>query len=208
MTRARWIDATRCLSPELPVYPGDPRVSVETSRDPHGIALTRISLHTHAGTHMDLPPHVDSTAPRPSDLWIVNRLIGPCRLIRIRRRTQEPIGLAELRGRLPQGRIERLLLRTDATPARWRGLSPEAALHLATRLRVIGTDAMSIDGPGDSLEAHRIFLRRGVIILEGLDLTGTSAGTFDMIAMPLKTAAPDGAPVRVVLRRRGEARKE
>jgi arylformamidase len=206
MTRARWIDVTRPLSADLPVYPGDPKVALETVRDPSGIAVTRIALHTHAGTHMDLPPHVDPNAPRPSDLWILNRMLGPCRLVRLRRRTDEPIGLDELRAKLPKGRLVRLLLRTDPSAKSWRGLSPEAARHLAPRLRVFGTDAMSVDPPGDRLEAHRILLGRGVIILEGLDLTGASADAYDLLALPLKTPAVDGAPVRAVLRRRGEPR--
>ncbi len=45
-----------------------------------------------------------------------------------------------------------------------------------------------------------MLLEKGVVILEGLDLSRVEGGMYELICLPLKTAAEDGAPVRAVLR--------
>ena len=47
-----------------------------------------------------------------------------------------------------------------------------------------------------------ILLTEGVVIVEGLDLRGVGAGSYELICLPLKLAAGsgDGAPARAILR--------
>ena len=47
--------------------------------------------------------------------------------------------------------------------------------------------------------AHRILLRAGVILLEGLDLSGVRSGTYELVCLPLKVVGGDGAPARAIL---------
>ena len=55
------------------------------------------------------------------------------------------------------------------------------------------------------LEAHRNGkakwpgLERGVIIVEGLDLSGPPLGPYELRVLPLRLAGLDGAPARAVL---------
>ena len=51
-----------------------------------------------------------------------------------------------------------------------------------------------------SLDAHHALLEGGVAILENLDLSKVPAGDYELIALPLKIAGGDAAPVRAVLR--------
>jgi arylformamidase len=46
---------------------------------------------------------------------------------------------------------------------------------------------------------HRTLLGRGVIIVEGLDLSVPPAGRYDLRVLPLRLAGLDGAPARAVL---------
>jgi arylformamidase len=45
-------------------------------------------------------------------------------------------------------------------------------------------------------------LGAGVWVIEGLDLRAVEPGDYDLICLPLKIEGSDGAPCRVVLRRR------
>ncbi|HEX2769827.1 MAG TPA: cyclase family protein, partial [Geobacteraceae bacterium] len=56
-----------------------------------------------------------------------------------------------------------------------------------------------LDGGG---EVHRFLLDNGVVILEGLNLKGVTAGSYELICLPLKIRGGDGAPVRAILRSR------
>jgi len=97
----------------------------------------------------------------------------------------------------------------ESTPPRvlFRGspvLSREAATAMAQNgILLVGTDGISIDPIGDpGLPAHRVLLEAGVVVLEGLDLSGAPAGAYDLFAMPLLIPGADGAPARAALRSR------
>jgi arylformamidase len=47
-----------------------------------------------------------------------------------------------------------------------------------------------------------VLLGAGACILEGLDLRRVDEGAYDLIALPLLIPGSDGAPARVLLRRR------
>lgn len=54
------VDLSVGIKPGMPVYPGDPTVAFEpaTTLDTHGYRVTRLSLGTHTGTHVDAPAHL------------------------------------------------------------------------------------------------------------------------------------------------------
>lgn len=57
--RMRFVDLSHPIKSGMPVYPGDPEVTVEPAltiaRD--GGAVSRLTLSSHTGTHMDAPRH-------------------------------------------------------------------------------------------------------------------------------------------------------
>ena len=44
-----------------------------------------------------------------------------------------------------------------------------------------------------------LLLGRGVVIVEGLDLSAVSAGVYQLVCLPLRLQGLDGAPARAVL---------
>ena len=86
--------------------------------------------------------------------------------------------------------VERLLIKTansgrlNACGRRFHedfiALAPDAARWIAARpIRLVGVDALSVD-PFDSAEhpAHGLLLGKGVVVVEGLDLSGVEPGAY------------------------------
>ena len=68
----------------------------------------------------------------------------------------------------------------------------------------MGIDYLSVERfKSPDHATHHLLLRNGVVILEGLDLSGISSGDYELIALPPKLKGADGAPARVVLRESG-----
>ena len=59
------------------------------------------------------------------------------------------------------------------------------------------TPALSQDSK--TLDAHHAFLDTGILILEGLNLSGAEPGDYTLICLPLPLTEADGAPARAVL---------
>ena len=162
--------------------------------------VTRVTLSLHAGTHVDSPNHL-GPARRPAggvERLSLNVLIGPALVLQApRRRALTPGDLAALPRRAPR----RLLLRGSPV------ILEETARELVRRgIELLGTDGLSIDPVGEeTLPAHHVLLRAGVVILEGLRLARARPGRYHMIALPLLIPGADGAPARVVLLARGSA---
>jgi kynurenine formamidase len=63
------VDLTETLRPEMPVFPGDPAVTL-THVATHGVdgyEVTRMCLGSHSGTHLDAPRHFFPDGPALSD---------------------------------------------------------------------------------------------------------------------------------------------
>jgi arylformamidase len=87
----------------------------------------------------------------------------------------------------------------------YQALSPEGARWLLDRgVRLVGIDALSIEkDESGSFPVHHALLGAGCLIMEGLDLSQAAPGPYELLCLPLKLSAPDGAPVRAVLAPRG-----
>lgn len=201
-------DITRTLRETTPVWPGDVplRLTRSASISEGGLADTGAYSGTlHAGTHMDAPAHL---LPEGTGVDHVNlaTCLGEALVVDLGDATVIRPELLE--PAVPQG-TRRLLLRTSASARpdeRWDedfpALTPEAARWLVERgVCLVGVDAASMDTFGASdLPVHRILCEAGVVILENLALGEVPAGTYELIALPLKLADMDGSPVRAVLR--------
>ena len=209
---ARVFDVTLPVSPDLPVWPGDPDVVVEpVARIDRGDVanVTRLALSTHTGTHVDAPWHFVGGGAKleeiPPERWI-----GPCVVVRVPdgARRVEPEHLDAVG--IPDG-TERLIVRT-ANSERWRpgklsfdrryvALSREAARWVIDRgIRLVGVDYLSVEPFDDNAhETHLTLLGNGVLVVEGLDLRSIEPGLYGLLCLPLRVAAGDGAPARVLL---------
>lgn len=204
-------DISAQLGPGTPVFPGDPPVELApVSRADGGrsFGVSRLSLSTHAGTHVDPPAHLI-----PGGLTIdqlpLTTLVGLCRVIDVGAR--RIITAAFLEGLGLEAGIARLLFKT-ANSALWDipgvqsdnvHLDATAAEWLAQRgVALVGIDYLSVDAlTSAELPAHHTLLSAGAVLLEGLDLRAVAAGEYQLACLPLKLRGGDGAPARAVLMR-------
>ncbi|MFC4562781.1 cyclase family protein [Nocardiopsis mangrovi] len=146
------------------------------------LSLDTLTLTTHTGTHVDAPSHYGSRArygtPRHIDQMPLDWFIRPGMVLDL---STEPVGAAgadvlrrefDRIGRLPQP-MDIVLLRTGAdrlagTPGYFTGFTglDGAATRLLLNLgvRVIGTDAFSLDAPfGHMIKEYQRTGDRGVL---------------------------------------------
>jgi arylformamidase len=194
----RYLDATRTLSPGVVVYPGDP-VPTVAKRARDGFLISDLTMGSHTGTHIDAPDHYLFDG-RTVDRLPLDLLIGPCRVIETR---ATEIGPEELEGQIPGA--SRVLLKTwfsrrTKFVAPFPALTPAGAAYLIGQgVRLVGTDAPSIEAEGSDGTVHRTLLGPGGAVIELLDLANVPPGDYGLIALPLRLQGGDGAPARVVL---------
>jgi arylformamidase len=204
-------DVTVPLAPGLPAYPGDPPFEIEAIQrlGSAPFSLSRMSLATHTGTHVDAPAHF-LPGGATIDSLPLEILLGKARVVEIPAR--ERIDRADLEPRDLRDDL-RILLKTRMSGQMLKPgfqedhlyLSGDAAAYLAQAgLKLVGFDYLSVDRYGaPDYPAHHALLEAGVIIVEGLDLSEVEPGEYDMACLPLRVADGDGAPARVILRSRG-----
>jgi arylformamidase len=118
----------------------------------------------------------------------------------------EDIPPDSLSGGVP--RAPRVLFKTGSYPdprhfnPDFVAFSPELIAWLeACGVVLIGIDTPSIDPfSSKSLPTHHATRHgRGLAILEGLDLTHVKAGSYELIALPLRLRDADASPLRATL---------
>jgi arylformamidase len=202
-------DVTIGIGGRTPIYAGDPPALVESAKRLAGgdsANVSKLAFGAHTGTHVDAPNHFIEGTRRVDQLEL-NKLIGPCRVVRVSDDVQtiEPKDLGDVEG------FERVLFKTKNS-AYWDDpefhsdfahLSPASADALiASGVKLVGIDYLSIEKfhSGDHA-VHKAFLSKEIIILEGLDLRAIEPGDYELICLPLKYVGGegDGAPARAVL---------
>jgi len=205
----RVIDITQCLEPGLPVYPGVQPFSLAWARRVdrgEGANVSTLTMGTHAGTHFDAPFHfvvsgctIDAVDP--------SRLV--CRAQVVDVGTVPCISVACVDSAVMAG-VDAVLFKTSVSripggpgafdPA-YPYLEPKAAEWLVARgVRMVGIDSWGVDRFRDPRKpTHRVLLRAGVLILEGLVLRSVKPGLYTLVALPLKIRGAEASPVRAIL---------
>ncbi|MFA5147177.1 MAG: cyclase family protein [Candidatus Omnitrophota bacterium] len=191
----RYIDITRTIEAGMDKYPSDPEVEItefKSIRRGNSCNLRKLTLSSHAGTHVDVPRHIFDEGQALDDISIGDFI---CRV------AVAPIGRSgdeRFLKRMSDDGVRGLLLKSDGKRS---GLTAEEAGRLLKYgIRIVGTEGMSIDESADKRHpAHRMLLGRGVIVVEGLTLAKARPGRYTLICLPLKIKDGDGAPVRAVL---------
>ena len=190
-------------------YPGNPDIAIAPQQEVSKGAsanVSSVSFGSHTGTHVDAMKHLfdDGT---PVDALPLEVLMGPAVLIAVPDSVMA-VGEADLRAHDLAGQ-ERVLIRTrNSAFIRSQGfmrdytyLAPDGAAYLASLgVKLVGIDYLSIEQfhSGHHM-THRTLLERGIVIVEGLDLSAPPPGHYDLRVLPLRLAGLDGAPARAVL---------
>ena len=205
----RIYDVSVGISPQLPVWPGDPPVQLERMEAIASGAnanVSRLACGVHTGTHVDAPLHFIDGAPGVESLPL-KLLTGRAYVVNLPSAKVIDEATLEAAGLPP--RTRRVLFRTrnselwtkekafqtnfvavDASGARWL---------VKKGVQLVGIDYLSIAPYGQSKETHRVLLEAGVVIIEGLDLSRVTQGRYSLYCLPLKLMGSDGAPARVIL---------
>jgi arylformamidase len=204
------LDISLDVSPDMVVWPGQPRVALERiSRiaDGGNSNVSRLEMSVHAGTHVDAPVHFVEGSTGV-ELLSLDVLVGQAYVLNLPRVAH--ITAAHLaRAKVP-ARTQRLLIRTRNSRL-WAERSAEffkgyvavhedAARWIVDRgIKLVGVDYLSVAPWGNTRPTHQILLQAGVVVVEGLNLSQVKAGNHQFVCLPLKLLGSDGAPARAVL---------
>lgn len=211
-----YIDITHSLSREMAAWPGDTEFRLAWTQrldDGAPVNLSRLTLSPHTGTHIDAPVHFTDDSPSVDQLPL-SLLIGSCLVVDLRPHlspdTDRPeitvTALEASADQLETAVPTRVLVRTGYAFGRpfntdFAHFSTGAIRWLASRgVCLLGTDAPSVDDfDSKGMEAHLACVNHGITILEGLNLHEVNPGSYHLIALPMKIAGAEGAPVRALL---------
>jgi len=199
------IDLSHDFTDAMPVYPGDPDVTLTPcatiGRD--GFSDHVVNTGLHVGTHMDAPAHMIDGGAILTD-FPLSRFQGYGVLVD--GRGKDIIDVDSLSGlEIKPGNVVLVWTgwsdryRTDAYYQDWPVLTESFSNALADRgVSIVGLDTPSPDENGSSVVHKRLF-SQDILIVENLtnleDLKGYKL--FRVHAYPIKYTA-DAAPVRVI----------
>ena len=203
------IDISPPLRVGMGVFPGDAlfRTSQTFAIGPGcPVNVAEIAMSTHCGSHADAPLHYDPNGAS-IDMLDLADFIGPARVIDAR--GGGPLcqfeDIAAALDGVPPRVLLRLMDRLDPMvwPSGFRALAPDTVSQLAARgVRLIGVDVPSVDPEtSKELPSHMTCRAHDLRIVENLVLADVAPGDYELIALPLKLAGLDAAPLRAVLRR-------
>lgn len=207
----RIYDISLTITPELPVWPGDPGVELERmDKIEEGAEsnVTRLNMSAHTGTHVDAPYHFLGGAADTVDQLSMKLLTGRAYVLYLPE--VDLITTSVLESAEIPPRTRRLLFKTrnsvywinkDGTfHTEYVGIHADAAQYLVDRgVKLVGIDYYSIAPFSDPRQTHEAFLKAGVVVVEGLDLSEVSQGRYTLYCLPLKLGGSDGAPARAIL---------
>jgi arylformamidase len=206
----RFYDISVGISPDLPVWPGDGPIELERVRkieDGSNANMSRISCSVHTGTHVDAPLHFLEGGAGVDKLHL-EVLIGRVYVVELPDVEVLTGEVLDNAGVPP--RTRRLLFKTknssfwgagDKTFRKdYVGVDASGAEWIVRKgLQLVGVDYLSIASYEQTAEPHRILLKAGVVILEGLNLSEVQQGRYMLYCLPMKIMGSDGAPTRVIL---------
>jgi arylformamidase len=204
------IDISVALSSDMPVWPGSPGVAISRQQsiaDGADANVTRLTLDVHCGTHVDAPDHFLNDG-RLIDSVPLDRLLGTADVVDARSASR--LDAEQLDALEVPADCQRLLLRTrhqagwsreSSFDKEFTGLDESGAGWVADRgIALIGIDYLGIQAYSAGPETHRILLREGIAILEGIELAHVSSGRYELLCLPVLIAGAEAGPARAVLR--------
>lgn len=214
MRVTKMVDLSQEIYHNCPVLPefAPPKIDYLLIGPRDGWNLEQITMNLHTATHMDAPAHM-ADFRQTMDGIPVERFQGRLVLVALADKLPgEAVTVADLERYQDQLNSDSVVfLHTGWGEKRsWTKefiyespyLSNEAASYLVERaIRGIGIDHFSIGGTGpENEETHRILLRSGMWIAEGLQLGDPvlARGEWHVMALPVKIRDSSGAPARIV----------
>jgi arylformamidase len=203
-------DISLTISPDLVTWPGNPGIHLErVSKIEEGANsnVSKIEMGVHNGTHVDAPFHFLPEG-KTAERLLLKVLTGRVYVLNLP--NVDVITASVLENAEIPPRTRRLLFKTRNSEY-WAnstkefqpgfvGISADGAEFLVKRgVKLVGIDYLSIAPYHHSRPTHEIFLKAGVVIVEGLNLSEINQGRYTLYCLPLKLAGSEGAPARAIL---------
>jgi arylformamidase len=219
-----WIDISIPFRNAMVHWPFDPVPKIVRLKDANSgdkVTLTDLHFISHTGTHIDAPLHFIRNGTT-IDKMPLDIAVGVARVIEIK--DKESIKPEEL---IPYNiqKGERILFKTensswiyktDEFHKKYVYLTPESAEFLVEKgICLVGLDYLTISAFETEADyesvpdyqarsgihrSHRALLGNGIYIMESIDLSGAKAGTYELIALPIKLENGDAGLTRAILR--------
>jgi kynurenine formamidase len=201
----KYLDLTHTFDNEMPVYPGDPKASLEQVAfiDKDTFNDHKLTTVMHVGTHMDAPLHMIADGKRLDEI-LPEKFFGKGVLIDVRGKEKIDESILE-NLKIEKGSVVLLYTgfgskyRTDD----YYKECPELTEGFANKMTELEVNMIGMDMLGPDLDkpwkTHKILLGAGVLILENLTNLDQlfNLESFSIVALPSKFKA-DAAPVRVI----------
>lgn len=206
------IDLTAKVTPEMPVFPGDPEYRQEwhTYFESYPVCCSLLTFGPHTGTHVDAPLHFIKDG-KSIDQLPIDRFIGQAVCIDCRREPMSDISLDDLhKVDIRPGEIVLFMTGWQQKSGTkqffepcWPGISKEAAASLVQRgVKAVGVDMPSVDsmsGLSEGAPAHMALLGANIPVFESLvNLDKITGQRFTFCALPLYLQGCEASPVRAI----------
>lgn len=173
------------------VFPGDPApqaVALAQMAQGSPYNLTRVTLGSHTGTHMDAPSHFVAGG-KTIDQLDLHKCVGPCLVAE----AAGPLSPRWVEEALAGG-ATRLLIKGDIE------ITPQSAEKMVELgLGFLGVEHLTVGTEETGVQVHRILLGAEVALLEACTLAEVPAGEYLLVSPPLKYGGLDGAQARPLL---------
>ena len=205
---ATYVDLSHPVSTGMPVYPGDPEVQFASALTGanDGVAVERLSMGSHAGTHLDAPSHA-IPGGRTVDAIPLDCLVGEALVLRAEVAAAQRIRPTDLTIPATLPGIVCIATGWDAHFGTAEALRHPVVTHeLAQTLwsrgaRVLALDTLSPDPtaqPEQGMPVHEYWLGRDGVLVENLRGLATIPDAVELSLLPLRLAGVDGSPIRAV----------
>ena len=187
--------------PSVPSFESKDVYSMKKGDDAN---LRLLTFGSHLGTHFDPPYHQISDGAKGEDLP-ADYFIGRAKVFAFM--SGRNISLQDVEGLdfepgdmvLFKTPNSKLMLQSEY-PEEYVTVEMEAAEYLVKKgLHAFGIDFPTLDKLGSGDPVHKVFLRAGVPIVEGIYLGEIEPGTYHMGALFMSVTNNDGSPMRVLL---------
>ena len=178
------------------VFPGDPVPTVEciqSIEQGDSCNLTAFSMCSHNGTHVDAPLHFIENGKTIGEVGL-DPFVGDCYVACFEGNitAEDAASIIDKAEKAKAG--SRIVIAGKATVT-----ADAARLFARSGIKLIGNESQTV-GPEDSpKEVHLILLGAGIVLLEGIVLTGVPEGKYFLSAAPLNLSGCEGAPCRAYL---------
>lgn len=191
---------------DMPVYKGKtekrPLFSADSDYRTGSVYETRVEINMHTGTHLDSPYHMLEDGEKLESISL-DKVITRCTVF----------DLTDANDKISKADLERknikesdfILLKTknsheDILEGDFIYLDKSGAEYLRDKkIKGVGIDALGIERNQPDHPAHKILFKEGIVVLEGLRLSGIEEGEYFLFAAPIKLKNVEAAPVRAVL---------